>query len=281
MPSFVAIDVETANSFMGSICQIGAVRFEHGVEVESVSWLIDPQCDFDGMNISIHGITPEMVAGQPSFNDRHQELFDLTKERITVCHTHFDWVAFRQACAHAKMQELNCRWLDSAKVARRTWPDVARTGYGLSKLAKRFDIKFQHHDACEDARAAGLVLLRALEESGDDVETWFTRVQQPIAPDYRKAITKEGSDFGPLSGERICFTGSLKIPRREAAERAASLGAAVADSVNSKTTVLVVGDQDLQKLAGHPKSSKHRKAEKLIEEGQPLRIVAEQDFLVF
>lgn len=38
MTSFVAIDVETANAFMGSICQIGAVRFENGREVENVSW---------------------------------------------------------------------------------------------------------------------------------------------------------------------------------------------------------------------------------------------------
>ena len=42
---------------------------------------------------------------------------------------------------------------------------------------------------------------------------------------------------------------------------------------------LVVGDQDVQKLAGHNKSSKHRKAEDLILKGQPIRILRESDFL--
>jgi DNA polymerase-3 subunit epsilon len=40
----------------------------------------------------------------------------------------------------------------------------------------------------------------------------------------------------------------------------------------------VVGDQDIRRLAGHEKSSKHRKAEELIRQGQRIRIVGESDF---
>jgi DNA polymerase III subunit epsilon len=42
--------------------------------------------------------------------------------------------------------------------------------------------------------------------------------------------------------------------------------------------MLVVGDQDIAKLAGHEKSSKHRKAEELIAKGTPIRILKESDF---
>jgi DNA polymerase-3 subunit epsilon len=42
--------------------------------------------------------------------------------------------------------------------------------------------------------------------------------------------------------------------------------------------VLVVGDQDVRKLAGHEKSAKHRKAEELIGAGHPIRIIRETDF---
>lgn len=42
--------------------------------------------------------------------------------------------------------------------------------------------------------------------------------------------------------------------------------------------MLVVGDVDVTKLAGHDKSSKHRKAEELVEAGQQLRIIRETDF---
>lgn len=74
------------------------------------------------------------------------------------------------------------------------------------------------------------------------------------------------------------FTGTLNIPRRQAADLAAHIGCEVADGVTKKTTMLVVGDQDIKRLAGHAKSTKHRKAEALILAGQAIRILRESDF---
>lgn len=65
----------------------------------------------------------------------------------------------------------------------------------------------------------------------------------------------------------------------EAASIAARAGSAVRDSVSRDTTLLVVGDQDIRKLDGHSKSSKHRKAEALVEGGGAIRIIGEGDFL--
>jgi DNA polymerase-3 subunit epsilon len=67
--------------------------------------------------------------------------------------------------------------------------------------------------------------------------------------------------------------------RGEAAAMAARAGSDVRESVNRETTVLVVGDQDVRRLLGHEKSSKHRKAETLIQGGQLIRIIGERDFL--
>ncbi len=47
------------------------------------------------------------------------------------------------------------------------------------------------------------------------------------------------------------FTGALEIARREAADLAAAIGSEVAQSVTKKTTLLVVGDLDAKRLAGH------------------------------
>lgn len=41
--NFTAVDVETANDNWGSVCQIGAVRFRDGQEVESRTWLCTPR----------------------------------------------------------------------------------------------------------------------------------------------------------------------------------------------------------------------------------------------
>ncbi|WP_414153804.1 hypothetical protein [Paracoccus denitrificans] len=60
---------------------------------------------------------------------------------------------------------------------------------------------------------------------------------------------------------------------------AANAGIRVVNSVSKKVTLLVVGDQDLSLLAGHEKSTKHRKAEELISTGHPIRIIGEAEFI--
>ena len=115
-----------------------------------------------------------------------------------------------------------------------------------------------------------------------DLDGWLRRVEQPIDPSrpaYDK-FSREGNPEGYLYGEVLVFTGALDIPRREAADMAGRFGCTVADGVTKNTTILVVGDQDVKKLAGHDKSSKHRKAEKLIQQGQSIRILRESDFIV-
>ncbi len=54
----------------------------------------------------------------------------------------------------------------------------------------------------------------------------------------------------------------------------------VADSVSMKITMLVVGDQDLRLTKGQEKSSKQRKVEAMIDEGAPIRMVCESDFMM-
>jgi len=76
----------------------------------------------------------------------------------------------------------------------------------------------------------------------------------------------------------VVFTGTLEIPRHKAADLAASIGCNVGSGVTKNTTLLVVGDQDITKLAGQERSSKHRKAEQLISNGQRIRIIKESDF---
>lgn len=83
---------------------------------------------------------------------------------------------------------------------------------------------------------------------------------------------------GALYGETIVFTGALSIPRREAADMAAKAGCDVTNSVTKKVTMLVIGTQDKDKLGGYEKSSKHRKAETMIEKGLDIQILSEVDF---
>lgn len=277
---FVAIDVETANEDVASICQIGIARFEGGQLVETWSSLIDPEQEFSWMNMAVHGIEPEMVEGQPKLPEVAEHVSAMLGGRISVHHTHFDRVSVSRAFSKYQLPEVQTTWLDSAKVVRRTWQEVARKGYGLHNVCQMIGYQFKHHDALEDAKAAGHVMLAALRESQIGLNDWLKRVSRPIDPSssYSGNISREGNPEGALHGEVVVFTGSLEIPRHQAADLAASLGCQVAAGVTKKTTLLVVGDQDVTKLAGNSKSSKHRKAEELIEQGQAIRILRETDF---
>lgn len=276
---FVAIDVETANADLASICQVGLASVQSGKVVDQWSTLIDPEDFFDPINIEIHGIDESRVRGAPTFADVYSELQSRTADTVIVSHTGFDRVALTSAVEKYGLPVGAQVWLDSARVARRAWPDkYSARGYGLANVAADLGINFKHHDAGEDARAAAEIVLRACEAAALDIEAWIARVQRPIFPESATPIRREGNPEGPLYGECLAFTGALEIPRREAADLAATAGCNVESGVTKKTTLLVVGDQDVTKLAGHNKSSKHRKAETLIEKGQPIRILRETDF---
>lgn len=274
---FVAIDFETANPDMASICQVGVVRFCGGKAVDSWESFVNPRDYFDDMNCAIHGIDEGMVRGAPPWLLVHQELAQWMRESIVVSHTSFDRLAFHRACDKDAIAGHDCTWLDSSRVVRRTWPEFSHSGYGLKNVSRHLGIDFLHHNAREDARAAGEILSRAIEHSGLSIHDWLTRSKKPLTEDTSRPNIS-GNPEGALHGETVAFTGSLNIPRTQAAEMAAKVGCNVDPGVTKRTTILVVGDQDLQKLNGKEKSSKHIKAEGLIRAGQQIRILGESDF---
>ncbi len=287
--NFVAIDVETANADLSSICQVGIATFRDGALHSTWESLVNPKDHFDPINVSIHGIDESMVRHAPTWAAVFSVVDSLLRDNIAVSHTAFDRVAVTRACERALFSVCSCRWLDSARVVRRAWPMFAHSGYGLLHVAEHFGIEFDPHDALEDARCAGEILLRAIAETGVAPEQWLAVVGETTCrvhghlPDrtrirYPESVRRDANPDGPLNGEVIVFTGELSLPRQEAADAAARAGCRVDSGVTKHTTLLVVGDEDVRKLAGHSKSSKHRKAEELIAKGQQIRILSETDF---
>lgn len=288
---FIALDVETANSDFASICSIGLVHFRGGVVFKSLTILVDPEDDFSLANIAIHGIRPEDVSGKPTMAKVFPVISDALRNTAIVHHSPFDRTAFARAADRYGTDGLPCIWLDSLQAARRAWEGYGSNGgYGLKNLATSFGIEFKHHDAAEDARAAGLIMLRAITDTKISLQSWIDNIGYesvagaPPRPFKRKTDwgrhSQDGNPDGPLFGETIVFTGALSIERAQAAQMAAIAGCKVADSVSKKITILVVGDQDLRLTHGQEKSTKHRKVEAMIVEGAPIRIVRESDFMM-
>lgn len=281
--SFTVIDVETANPRYHSICQIGLVRFEDGREVAARSYLVDPAEEFAPFNVRLHGIDAARVRGAPRFPDLLPELEPWVRSCAMVSHGRFDRAALRLACERWQLAApAPLAWVDSIDVALAAFPKLAAQGCRLNELAAALGIEFRHHDALEDARTAGLIVVRALEETGLALDE-LTRMAQATLPRQasgraRPRLERKGDGDGGLFGETVVFTGELSISREEAADMAAEAGADVRNSVTYATTMLVIGERGQQ--PGWPaKSAKQRKAEELIAKGVQIRLVSELDFL--
>ena len=276
---FIALDVETANGDSSSICQIGLACVPDDGPIMTLSMLVDPEMRFSAFNIKLHGIGPDTVQGQPSFDLVFPEFQELFERHPMVQHSSFDKRAIEGACQRYGLAVPQLSWHDSVTMARRAWPEFkGNGGHGLANLKAELGLEFQHHDAEEDARAAAQVVLLAEKRTGHSFQE-LAASKSRSKRRYPKAVSLEGNSVGPLLGHVACFTGSLSISRTEAAKIAAQAGISVRPSVSTQTTLLIVGDQDLGLTNGHAKSSKHRKAEELRGAGQTLRIIGESEFL--
>ena len=209
---FTSIDVETANPDLSSICQIGIVQFRDGAIAHRWKSFVNPDDYFDPMNISVHGIRESDVSDAPSFSELAPELHGYLTSSIVCHHTHFDRTAIHAVHTRHGLSMPEVQWLDTARVVRRTWLDRSRSGYGLRAVADMLGITFNHHDAEEDARVAGEILLHAIAESELSVPEWLVRAYRPIASSgsgTSERHTRDGNPEGPLYGETAVFTLSL------------------------------------------------------------------------
>lgn len=273
---FIALDVETACSDAASICQIGLACVQPDNQIQTFSMLVNPGTRFDPFNIQLHGIGPDHVADAPRFPEALGALLPLLTKHHLVQHSHFDKRAINAACGFCGIEAPDLRWNDSVAIARRAWPELkGNGGHGLANLKQTLNLQFHHHDAGEDARAAALVVLHAETR----LSMPFEQLIVPVAKTrYAAKQTRTGNADGALAGSTVVFTGSLGMSREAASDLAARSGMNVKASVTKQTTHLVVGDQDLSALAGHTKSSKHRKAEEMRDAGHPIRIMGESEF---
>ena len=185
---FVAIDLETANPDPWSICQIGIAAFSGGALTEQWMTYVDPRERFNSDNVAVHGITAAAVRGCPPLQEVSDRLREMLSGRIVVSHSQFDRVALERAFDRLEIARLDCSWMDSTMVARRAWEGFSKRGFGLENLCRLLGYRYQRHDALGDAKAAGVVVLAAMEQTGIGLEDWLRRVELPIGEGPLRAI---------------------------------------------------------------------------------------------
>lgn len=164
-PSFVAVDVETANRSWGSICAIGLSVVRDGRLVESHDWRCRPPAGmdrFDPFNIRIHGITAAEVARAPSFADRFADLVEVTGGLPLVAHNAtFDITALRKAGAAEDVDFPVFAYGCTVAFARKDLPALPNHKLPTVSAALQVELR-RHHDASADADAAALIALELM-----------------------------------------------------------------------------------------------------------------------
>ncbi len=185
---FIALDLETANSNAWSICQVGIAEFTGGAMSGEWMTYVDPGERFNPDNVLVHGITSAAVRGWPRLPEVAEVLRERVEGRTVVSHSQFDRLALERAFDRSGIRRLECSWLDSTQVARRAWEGFGKRGYGLENLCRLLGYRYQRHDALGDAKAAGVVVLAAVEQTGIGLEGWLKQVELPVWDGPRRPI---------------------------------------------------------------------------------------------
>lgn len=291
--SFTAIDFETANSERASVCAVGAVKVVDGRILDAFRTLVRPPegfGDFAPINVSIHGISEHDVMAAPEWPDVFRDLMEFTNGDVIVGHNAaFDMSVLLNACS---VCEIDWPELDSLCTMRLARSVLTVPSYSLPWVAEHLGLDaFDHHNPLDDAETSARVLLAISERLGvRSFAELESRARVSTVRSFRDAIEPAlstiesspdqmaGSGF---EGDFVCFTGALRVMVRETAREVVAEHGGVAQSgVTKKTTILVTGDFDVATFRpGANFSSKLQRAFELVDAGQQLEILTEDQFV--
>lgn len=163
METYVVFDVETPNSANDRMSAIGVTVVEDGVVTQEFYSLIDPQTHFDGFNISLTGITPEMTRGKPSFGGLWPQLKALFERGTLVAHN----APFDMGVLGKCLRDYGILWRPvvsyacTCRMGRVCCPGLEN--HRLNTLCARFGIELDHHNAGSDSRATAQLLISYME----------------------------------------------------------------------------------------------------------------------
>lgn len=125
---------------------------------------INPDREIEADAIRVHGITNEMVADKPRFDEVADELMDFIGGRRIIAHN----ASFDRGFVDMEFERIGrvcpveTLWVDTLEIARKKFPGMANS---LDALCRRFEISLverDKHGALLDARLLASVYLELL-----------------------------------------------------------------------------------------------------------------------
>ena len=162
--AYTVFDTETTGlepSNGDEIIQIGAARIVNNrlLRQETFNQLVDPECPLKPEGIPIHGITEDMVRGQPNIVVVLPAFHEFCEDTVLIAHN----AAFDMRFLQLKEERTNIRFtqpvLDTLLLSAVVHPN--QESHKLDTILERLGITINtRHNALEDALATGEVFLK-------------------------------------------------------------------------------------------------------------------------
>jgi DNA polymerase-3 subunit epsilon len=230
------------------------------------------------------GITNKMLEDAPSLFVVLPTFIDFVGSDIIVGHNvNFDINFIYDACDSLGLPSFSNDFVDTMRLARRMYKGLPN--HKLDTLIDHFSLERRTlHRGLGDCELTAECFQHMIADADafEEAIKVVHRKRYRETHSLKELVAAEGYENpdSPLFGKVCVFTGALEsFTRKEAAQLVVNIGGIVGDNVTKKTNFLILGNNDYCQSIKDGKSSKQKKAEKLIAEGADLSIIPESVFL--
>jgi len=193
---YAIVDIETTGTYSAAngITEISIQIFDGNIVIDKFETLINPGQSIPRYIQAMTGITDEMVADAPAFEDVAETIYNILQDKIFIAHSvNFDY-SFVKGHLAAYGYELNCRKLCTVRLSRKLIP--GKLSYSLGKLCDSLGIYINdRHRAGGDAEAT-VKLFRLLLEN--DKENFIEKSLQRNSKEQALPPNVPKDDFDKL-----------------------------------------------------------------------------------
>lgn len=203
--SFAVVDVETTGGGRNRghrMTEIAVVEVRDGAVVDEYQTLLNPGRRIPPGVAALTGITDDMVADAPYFDDVAEQVLDRLRGRVFVAHNvAFDWGFVSNELVRALGDVPELPRLCTVRMVRKLVPALRRRN--LDVVSRHFDVPIHaRHRAHGDALATARILLRLLDEAQGRGLDDLASLDAFLRRRRRRARRDPSQTVLPLAGRR-------------------------------------------------------------------------------
>lgn len=294
---YVVIDIETTGFSRRDdrIIELAALKVVDNKIVDEFDSFVNPTIEIPPFITQLTSITNADVNNAPVFKDIIIDYLKFIDKCYIVGHniTTFD-IGFINQRIYDTLNtlelQINNSGIDTMYLSRAVFID--KPHHKLGDVCAMLNIDYiGAHRAINDCRITQkcyevlktMIITKNIDVKEGYAEYLKYRRENKVISDKKaksKLVTAQKKDFDtnhPLYDKICVFTGSLSLPRIEFMQKVADVGGINNDNVTRKTDYLIVGDYRNVNLKDG-KSTKIKKAEELILQGNDILVISEEDF---